>query len=107
MVLPSHACSLLLGNVVSIITLVSFIPQLFKNSRKLQLWVTSHGQRASVHYATKMFRWVDAHGRPTPPPPESYQPAQFGGHRHELDERKVANFGSGLKLGLIFFLAHR
>ena len=91
-----------MADVVSTINPVFSITQLFKDSRKLRLWVTSHGQIASVQYATKMFRWVDVHGRPTSPPPESYQPTQFGGNRHELDERKVTNFGGRLKLGLIF-----
>lgn len=65
-----------------------------KNSKKLRLWVLSHGRVPGSRMAHKAYRWIDTAGRPTTPPPDPFdimEQRAKGGYKvlSEADERKV------------------
>ena len=63
-----------------------------KSSKKLRLWVLSRGRIPTSHTAHKVYRWVDAEGRPTTPPPDPFEQKSRGDSNrvlNEADERKV------------------
>lgn len=65
--------------------------KLIRGCKKLRLWLLSHGRVPSTRIAHKVYRWVDADGRPTTPPPDSFDIAEQRTYRlnSEADERKV------------------